>query len=88
MARIRTTSTEAERVASGIRSFKTAYRSIIISKQSGNLNLIQLKSLVELNVLKLVYILMRNGNRGMIQNLLQNLLFFNQMYIDPTKRSH
>ena len=60
-------STEAERAASGIRRSKTAYRSIMTIEREGNLNLIQLLSLVEVDVWKVADIFMRNGNRGMMQ---------------------
>ena len=61
-----TGSTEAEQVASGIRRLKTACRSTMASEREGNLNLIQLQSLIETDVLKVVDVFMRNGNRRMM----------------------
>ena len=61
--------TEAERAASAIRRLKTAYKSTKASEREGNLNSIQLQSLVEANVLKVADIFMRNWNGRMMQNL-------------------
>ena len=71
-------STEAERAASGIRRLKNVYRSTMTSERQGNLNLVQLQSLVEVNVMKVADIFMKNGNRRMMQNLFP-YNFYNQM---------
>ena len=54
-------STEAKRAASDIRRLKTAYKSIMTRAREGNLNLIQLQYLDEVDVLKIADIFMRNG---------------------------
>ena len=71
-----TGSTEGERAASG---------GTMSSEWGDNLNLIQLRSLIHVDVLKVADILMRNGNRTMEQNLLPNS--FSTKYNKPTESS-
>ena len=71
-----TGSTEGERAASG---------GTMSSEWEDNLNLIQLRSLIHVDVLKVADILMRNGNRRMEQNLLPNS--FSTKYNKPTESS-
>ena len=71
-----TRSTEGERAASG---------GTMSSEWEDNLNLIQLRSLIHVDVLKVADILMRNGNRRMEQNLLPNS--FSTKYNKPTESS-
>ena len=71
-----TGSTEGERAASG---------GTMSSEWEDNLNLIQLRSLIHVDVLKVADILMRNGKRRMEQNLLPNS--FSTKYNKPTESS-
>ena len=48
-------------------------------KRDGNLNLFQLKSLVEVNVLKVTNIFVEKRNRGLMQNLPPNLTLFHTL---------
>ena len=66
-------STEAERAASGVRRFKTPYRSTMSDTREGNLNLIQLQSIVaEIEIDKVVDIFKRMIPRRMFD---KSLLF-------------
>lgn len=56
-------STEAERAASGIRRLKTAYRSTMSDEREGNLNLIQLQRLVNIDVDKVAEIFLEKNKR-------------------------
>ena len=56
-------STEAEQAALNIRRLKTVYRSTVISDREGNLILVKLQSFVEVDVLKVADIFLRNGSR-------------------------
>ena len=56
-------STEAEQAALNIRRLKTVYRSTMISDREGNLILVKLQSFVEVDVLKVADIFLRNGSR-------------------------
>ena len=71
-----TGSTEEERAASG---------ATMTSEWQDNLNLIQLQSLIQVDVLKVADILMRNGNRRMEQNLPTNN--FSTKYNKPNESS-
>ena len=71
-----TGSTEGERAASG---------GTMTSEWQDNLNLIQLQSLIQVDVLKVADILMRNGNRRMEQNLPTNN--FSTKYNKPNESS-
>ena len=71
-----TGSTEEERAASG---------GTMTSEWQDNLNLIQLQSLIQVDVLKVADILMRNGNRRTEQNLPTNN--FSTKYNKPTESS-
>ena len=71
-----TGSTEGERAASG---------GTLTSERQDNLNLIQLQSLIQVDVLKVADILMRNGNRRMEQNLPTNN--FSTKYNKPNESS-
>ena len=71
-----TGSTEGERAASG---------GTMSSEWEDNLNLIQLRSLIHVDVLKVADILMRNGNRRMEQNLPTNN--FSTKYNKPNESS-
>ena len=48
-------------------------------KRDGNLNLFQLKFLVDVNVLKVTNIFMEKRNRGLMQNLPPNLTLFHML---------
>ena len=71
-----TGSTEGERAASG---------GTMTSEWQDNLNLIQLQSLIQVDVLKIADILMRNGNRRMEQSFPPNN--FSTKYNKPIESS-
>ena len=71
-----TGSTEGEKAVSG---------GTLTSERQDNLNLIQLQSLIQVDVLKVADILMRNGNRRMEQNLPTNN--FSTKYNKPNESS-
>ena len=62
-------STGAERVASGIRRLKTAYRSTVTDERERNLNLIQLQGMVEIDRIKVANIFIKSGRRGLMHHL-------------------
>ena len=67
-----------------VRILKTSHRGTITSKWEAILNFIQLQFLVEVDVLKLANILMQNGYKRWMQNLLSKN-FFNQMWYNRQK---
>ena len=69
-------STEAERAASDIRQLKTPYRSTMSDSREGNLNLIQLQKVTEIDISKVAQIFV-NLNR-------QRLLMSNSLLYDTS----
>ena len=61
-------STEAERAASGIRRLKTPYRSTMSGIREGNLNLIQLQRLAEIDIEDVAQIFINDNPRRMFDS--------------------
>ena len=61
-------STEAERAASGIRRLKTPYRSTMSDIREGNLNLIQLQRLAEIDIEDVAQIFINDNPRRMFDS--------------------
>ena len=62
-------STKAERAASGIRRLKTAYRSTMTDERKGNLNLIRLQGMVEIDTIQVANIFIKSGKRRLMHDL-------------------
>ena len=68
--------TEAEQVTSGFRRLKTAHKSPVANQREGNLNLIWLPSLVDIDIFKVANAFIKNGNRSLMQNLPPNSFLY------------
>ena len=60
--------TKAERAASGIRRLKTSYRSTISDSREGDLNLIQLQEVTEIDISKVAQIFVNLNHRRLFMS--------------------
>ena len=71
-------STEAERAASGRRRLKTPYRSTMSDSREGDLNLIQLQKVTEIDVSKVAQIFVNLNRRRLFMS--NSLLYDTNIY--------